>query len=179
MAEVKKLTIWKARAVYLFICFLIIFIHSIPLDLSPKSFIMPDVMLIITIAVVIRKAAYIPYWLVGSAFLIADIMLNRPLGLWAFVTVATVEVVRANRFMFRDMFFVTEWLMVTITIVFMFLLQQFLLAFSLAPTLPMDSLIWKMTASALSYPIVVFVITKLFGIRKPSPAEFNMLGNRL
>lgn len=179
MDEVTKFKIWRARLLFSLACILIIFVHSVPLDLSPKNIIMPDVMLVITIAIVIRKAAFIPYWLVGSLFLIADVMLNRPMGLWAFIVLATVEVVRVNRFMFRDMFFVTEWLMVAIIIVAMYMIQQFFLAFSLAPPYPMDSLIWKMTATALSYPILVFAITRLFGIRKPSPAEFNMLGTRL
>lgn len=179
MDEVSKLTIWKARCAFALFCLLVIFIHSVPLDLSPKTIIMPDVMILATIAMVIRKAKFVPYWMIGSLFLIADIMLNRPLGLWAFITLATLEIIRVNRFLFRDMFFVTEWLMVVIALVMMYLIQQFFLAFSLAPTYPMDSLILKMAATALCYPIVVLVITKLFGIRKPSPAEFNMLGHRL
>ena len=151
----------------------------VPLNLLPSRFTAPDFILGASIAMVIRKASFLPYWLVGSIFLIADILLSRPMGLWAFIALVTVEVFRANRIIFRDMFFIAEWAIASFAIIAMFMAQQFLLTFSLANAFPIDGVLRQIGMTIAAYPVIVFIITNVFGIRKPSPAEINMLGSRL
>lgn len=171
--------IWRRRALYFFASMMLIFVHLVPLSLQPTGAGTPDLILCITIVVVIRKATYVPYWLVGSVFLIADIMLSRPMGLWAFITLVFVEMVRANRFMFRDMFFLVEWLIVSIGFGFMILAQQLLLTFTLAKALPFQGVMWQLGLTIATYPLIVFIVSQILRISKPSPGEFNALGHKL
>lgn len=178
MVEATKYQIWRRRFQYFLICIALIFFHMIPLDLVPNRMAPPDLMLCITLAVAVRRAIFVPYWLVGSLFLFADLMLSRPLGLWAFLALAMSEVVRSNRFVFREMFFLTEWLLISIIMTFMVLMMQFVLTFALAPGLPGIGLLWQLVFTILAYPLVVLIISEWFGIRKPSAMEYNTLGNR-
>jgi len=176
MGDAEKIEIAKGRALYVAFVIVVLFLNLTPLNLLPGRYALPDLILIGTLAIIIRRAAYIPYWLAGSVFLIADILLSRPMGLWAMISLIAVEVIRANRMSFRDMFFATEWAVLGLMLFAMYMIQQFVLIFSLSTAFPLGGVIWQIGMAIVAYPIIVLIITKLFGIKKPTTADGSLLG---
>lgn len=179
MDETRADILIRRWILYFVICSGVILIHLIPLDLYPARFSAPDLILTYSFALVIREGRYIPWPLAGSIFLLADILLNRPLGLWALLSLAAIEIVRANRIAFREMFFITEWVAIAAICITMGLAQQFILAFALSPSLDGAYLSWQIGLTILSYPIVVFLTSEVFGLRKAKPGSFNALGQKI
>ncbi|GHA45644.1 hypothetical protein GCM10008927_08300 [Amylibacter ulvae] len=179
MDEVNPYKSLRNRAIYFGVCMALIFLRLIPLDLEPNKVGMPDFILCITAAIVIRKAIIAPYVLVGLVFLIADIMLSRPLGLGALIGVVGIEIVRNNRFSFREMFFLSELFLMAILFALMAFAQQLALSLVLADRLPLHSVLIQLVTTIACYPIVVFVISQMLRISKPAPGEFNAFGHKL
>lgn len=179
MDDISKIQLWFRRALYALTCWVLIFIPLIPLNMSPSVIAAPDIMLCLTTALVVRRAVYAPVWLVAIMFLMADILLDRPLGLWSFIVVAAIEMIRANRLSFREMFFVTEWAIVSLGFCMMMLMQQFLLGFVLLPRLPLAGTLWQLGLTIACYSVTVFVISEVLRVRKPTPGQYNSFGQKL
>jgi penicillin-binding protein 2 len=84
----------------------------LPLHPGPGRFPPPDILLLITIAWVLRRPDYVPVGLIAAAFLMADFLFMRPPGLWAALVVLATEYLRAREAGWRDLPFLLEWAIV-------------------------------------------------------------------
>lgn len=178
MDERNLFWVFRKQLGYALICFVLILLHLVPLNQSPERFPPPDLLLALTTALIVRRALFAPYWMVGLVFLFADIVMSKPLGLWSLIVVAGMEIVRANRLSFREMFFLTEWAILSVVFAVMFFSQQVLLTMTFTPTLPVKGLLWQLLFTILVYPLAVFFVSNIMRIYKPSPGEANALGHR-
>ena len=172
------IVILRKQVFFAFSCALILFILIVPIDAIPNRFPYPDFLLALTTALIVRRALVTPFWLIGIIFLMADIILSRPLGLWAFIVLISLEIVRNNRFAFREMSFFTEWATVTAVYLCMFLTQQALLGITFSQTYPLNGLLWEFAFTALVYPLAVFFVAGVMRIQKPLPGQSDALGQR-
>lgn len=176
MDEARSNRRWAVPLAFAIFGVAMVFIGLVPQNLTPSRFSGPDLVLALSIAIVIRRADLLPFWLVACVVLLADFLLARPLGLSAFATVAVVEIARLNRLSFLDMFFLMEWAAVAALIILAAVTQQFLLGFVLLPGHDWITVLWQVSLSILCYPLIVMMSTLILGIRRDAVREARALG---
>ena len=179
MADSPAARIWIGRAVYLAIAFVIIFLQLLPLDTAPSRWASPDLLLAITLVWVARRPAFLPFGVVFAVFLLADLLFQRPPGLWAALVLILTETVRSRSRGLRNVPLALEWGTVAMGIVAITLANRLVLAVVMTPQAPLTLTLVQMVMTIAIYPVVVFVAQVLFGLTRPAPGQVDSLGHRL
>jgi rod shape-determining protein MreD len=140
---------------------------------------MPDIMLCLTLAWVVRRPAMLPAWLVVLYFFIEDILLMRPPGLWALVVLLATEFLRKRTETLRQHGFLLEYLTVFGVMLAMFVANRAVLAIVMGPQAPLGLSLAQFLGTVMIYPAVVALSHFVFGLRKPATGEVDALGQRL
>jgi rod shape-determining protein MreD len=111
-------------------------------------------------------------------FLIEDILLMRPIGLWAAIVLTGAEAARLREFRWRDQPFMVEWLRVGLLIGAMMLGYRMVQILFLLPVPALGQVILQFLATISAYPVVVATAQWLFGLRRVSAAEADMIRYR-
>lgn len=170
------LQLWGMRALFFLTTLLVLFFHLLPLDPAPSRLAGPDVIVAMVFAWAIRRPDYVPILLIAAVMLLADLMLQRPPGLWAVLVVCAAEWLKSRERRQRETTFVLEWLtfagtLIVITVIY----RTVLVVLILAPanlTLVMVQLMMTIAV----YPVVVGVSHFLFGVRRAAPGDVDRLG---
>ncbi|TVR44523.1 MAG: rod shape-determining protein MreD [Rhodobacteraceae bacterium] len=139
----------------------------------------PDVLLCLTLAWVVRRPDLLPAPVIAGYFLLEDILLLRPPGLWAALVLLGSEWLRGRVDRFRANTFWMEYLIVAMLMFAMFLVNRAVLAIVMTPQVPLDLSFLHFLATVAAYPLVVAVSHYVFGLRKPATGEVDALGQRL
>ena len=142
----------------------------LPLGLSADSILMPDLLVAMTFAWVIRRPSTAPYALVFMVALFADIMLMRPLGLWAMLTLLIGEFARSQRRPLREQPFVAEWILFAMVLTVGVGINLLILNLTFTPRPSIDLMVNHIAMTTLSYPFVVAALHWIFRIRAPKTA---------
>lgn len=179
MAEQRPARIWVMRSLYLGLSFFIIFLHLLPLATSPTRWFAPDFLMAFTFAWAMRRPEYVPALCVGGMILLADLLFQRPPGLFAGLVVVGAETLRARAIANRDMPYLVEWMSVAGVMITVIIAERLFLAifFIAAPSLSLVLLQLAMTIAL--YPLVVMISHFVFNVRRPAPGEVDALGHRL
>ena len=175
MAERGSTHIWSMRALYVGLCLLVLFLQLLPLNTLARVWAVPDLMLLITFAWALRRPEYVPAGLVALIFLLADLLLQRPPGLWAALVLVGTETLKARAPGLRDLTFPAEWLTMAATLVSVTLAFRVILTLMLVPQAPLGLSLFQLLATLAAYPLVVLASRWLFGIHKRAPGEFGGL----
>jgi rod shape-determining protein MreD len=140
---------------------------------------MPDIMLCLTLAWVVRRPAMLPAWLIVLYFFIEDILLLRPPGLWALVVLLATEFLRKRTETLRQHGFLLEYLTIFAVMLAMFVANRAVLAIVMGPQAPLGLSLAQFLGTVLAYPAVVALSHFVFGLRKPATGEVDALGQRL
>ncbi|MFY0635138.1 MAG: rod shape-determining protein MreD [Vannielia sp.] len=171
--------IWTYRAAFLGLCTLFAFFRLLPLDTTAGGLPGPDLMLALTFAWVLRRPSYVPPALMVFVFLMADLIFQRPPGLWALLVLLGCEFLRARQGLSRELPFPLEWAMAGIVMLALMVANMALLALFMVPRPPIGVAVLQIGMTILTYPIVVAASHMLFGLRKAAPGEVDALGHRL
>lgn len=171
--------IWAMRAVYLGISLGILLLELLPLQTQPRSFAGPDMILLLTFAFALRRPEYVPPAVVALAMVLADLLLQRPPGLMAGLTVVVSETLRGRSEGLRTLPFSVEWLTAGLGIAGVLIGYRIVLAIFVVPQAPMLLVASQLFATALAYPLMVLGCVALFGIRRVAPGEVDTLGHRI
>ncbi len=171
MTEASRGHLWAMRGLFAALCALVIFWRLLPLDTLPPGWAGPDLITALAFAWVLRRPAYAPALLVAIVVLVADIMFQRPPGLWAALVVLGCETLKARAPGLRDMGFGPEWLVVGVVTLGVTLLYRLSLAVLLVPQAPLGLSLMQMAMTVLCYPLVVLASSLLFGVHKARPSE--------
>ncbi len=144
-----------------------------------SSFPMPDLLLCLTFAWVVRRPDLLPAPIIAAYFFIEDILLLRPPGLWAMIVLLGSEFLRRRSDQFRGYGFWLEYLLVAVLMVVMFLANRAILMIVMVPQVPLGLSFLHLLGTVLVYPAVVAVSHFVFGLRKPATGEVDALGQRL
>ena len=179
MMDSGLLQIWGMRIVFLLLTFAILFFHLLPLDLTPSRWAGPDLLVALVFAWSVRRPDYVPIILIAVIMLLADLMLQRPPGLWSALVVCAAEWLKSRERRQRETTFVLEWLTFAGTLIVITLLYRtVMMVLILAPgTLTLSFVQVLMTVAV--YPIVVGVSYFLFGVRRAAPGDVDRLGRAL
>lgn len=150
---------------------LVLLVKLLPLNTGTDGFPAPDLLLCLVLAWVVRRPDLLPVLLVAALFLLADMMLMRPPGLWAGLVILATEWLRRRQRPLRAMPLVVECLMIGGVMTAMILAHWGVLAllFVQQPTLGQQLLSVPVTLAA--YPFVVALLHYGLGIRKRPAIE--------
>ncbi len=179
MADAPRLSGLAHALLYLLIFAVVLFLRLLPLDTGGRPWPMPDLVLALTIAWVLRRPAHLPAPLIGLAYLAEDLFTLRPPGLWALIVLGATEFLRRRQAVAREITLTLEWALVAGVLLAMTLLYRLVLAIVMVAPPPLDLSLMGLGLTILSYPLVVLVLHFVLRIRKPAPGELDELGRRM
>jgi len=100
--------------------------------------------------------------------LMADLLLQRPPGLWAGLVVIFTEVLRRRSRQLRNSPFLLEWGSVAAGIIAINMVNRVAMAVVLLPQPAIGLTLIQMVMTILAYPIVVLVAHAIFGVSRPA-----------
>lgn len=154
---------------------LILFLRVLPLSAGFTGWPGPDLGLCLLFAWMLRRPDQLLAPAIVVLFLLEDVMLLRPLGLWAAIVLLGSEAARAREARWRDQPFMVEWLRVSILIGVMMLGYRVVMFLFLLPVPVLGQVILQYLATVALYPVVVFAARWLIGLRRISPVEAEMM----
>jgi len=179
MAEPRGATEWLGRAVYLGCAVVLLFLALVPLRFTPGGIPRPDLTLCLTLAVVLRRPEFAPFWLIGLVFFIDDMLLDRPPGLRTAIVVLSCEYIRTQEYRFRDLVFPFEWAFVVLVMFLALLVNRILLTMAFVPVSGFGLAMLHFFVTVLAYPGTVLFCYAVLRIRKVTPEQAIRFGHRL
>jgi rod shape-determining protein MreD len=166
------------RILFGMLCLVLIFLHLLPLQILPRGWAGPDVMLALTFAWVLRRPDFVPPLLIAGLFLLTDLLFQRPPGLWAALVLLGSQALRAREPGLRDLTFAVEWVSVATTLVAMTLGYRFILALLMVDQAPLGLSLMQLVLTLMVYPLVALISHSAFGVRKIAPGDIDALESR-
>ncbi|MFK7763876.1 MAG: rod shape-determining protein MreD [Roseobacter sp.] len=179
MSEQTATRLWGMRLAFALLVCLIMFFHLLPLETSPQRWVGPDLLLGFACAWSLRRPEYVPTLALAGFFLLADLLLFRPPGLWAMLALLGCEQLKSRARGMRDSSFINEWLTVCLVIAGVTLAYRFALMLTLIEVPGLGLSIMEMVATMLFYPIVIGVTHWVLGVRKAAPGALESGGGKL
>lgn len=168
---------WRTGFVGLFV--LLLWLRLLPADATTDALPAPDVMLALTAAWVLRRPDHLPALLIAAVFLIEDLLLLRPPGLWAACAVLMAEFLRSRAALSRELPFPAEWFLVAVTVAATMVIHRILLGITLTGMPPLWPALVHLAGTVAIYPVVVAILHLGLGLRKPAAGEVDAMGRRL
>ena len=171
-------SLWIYRGLYLVFAMTLIFLRLLPLRHEAGALPGPDLVLVMTLAWVMRRQDYVPVWLVIIVFLTEDVMLMRPPGLWSALVVLACEFVRMRRALVRDLNFAAEWALVSGLVLAIVLIYRFVLAITFVPQVSFGFALVQVLWSIVAFPGVVMLTRFVLAFHKPTLGEIATYGRK-
>ncbi|MDO9525804.1 MAG: rod shape-determining protein MreD [Gemmobacter sp.] len=171
--------VWAWRGAYLLVVVTLVFLRLLPLPAEAGQWPAPDFVLCLTCAWVLRRPDYVPALMIGLVVFAEDLVLMRPPGLWAAMTLLGTEFLRSRASFSRELTFLTEWVMVATVMTVMTLGYRLILAVVMLPQAGLSLTLVQTVGSILTYPLVVGASRLIAGLRKPATGEVDARGRRL
>lgn len=179
MNDLSQTRLWAMRAAFLLLTLVILFFHLVPLETTPRRWAGPDLLLCFACAWSLRRPEYVPALALAVAFLLADLLLQRPPGLWALLALAACENLKSRGRSLRDASFAVEWLTVAVVITLIVIINRIVLAITLVDVPGLRLSLSALGLTLLAYPLIVAITHWLMGVRKTSPGDLDALGQRV
>lgn len=148
----------------------ILFSRLLPLNPGRAIWPGPDLVLCLTLAWMLRRPDQAPVLVIAALFMIEDIVLLRPPGLWTALVVLGSEAARTRESRWRELPFMVEWLRVATLVAMMMLANRFALALFFVPLPPLGQVIMQFIATVAAYPLVAGLLRWPLGLRR-APTE--------
>ena len=159
------------QALFLGLGFFATLAAMVPLGLPADSPPMPNLVFALAVAWSIRRPASAPWGSVLAISLLADILLMKPIGLWAIATLAASEFARAQRWQIREQMFVMEWAIFAALFVLALTFHSLMLGIVFLPRPALGLSLSYLITTVIAYPVVVGVLHWIFGVRSPRVAH--------
>lgn len=166
------------RGAFVVIALLVMFFHLLPLDTLPRKWSPPDLLLATAMAWSVRRPDFVPALLIVAVMLLADLLFQRPPGLWALLVLLTCEFLKSRLATHRDTPFLGEWFAIAVVVIGISLLNRLILGILGVEQAHIALVIVQVIMTIAAYPVVVLVSQSLFGVRHLSPAEAESMGSR-
>ena len=173
MNEQTLTRIWGMRLTFALIVCIVLFFHLLPLETRPQRWVGPDLVLGFAFAWSLRRPEYVPVGLLAGLFLLSDLLLFRPPGLWAALALIACERLKYRARSLRDGSFANEWLTVCVMMAGVAIGYRLILMVSLVDLPPFGLSVFELVMTMLFYPLAVGVTHGLLGVRKAQPGELD------
>lgn len=151
----------------------------VPLTGGRSSLPGPDLLFCLTIGWVMRRPDLLPVGLVAAVALMGDLLLQRPPGLWAALLVLATEHMRARSLPGQAPSLWGEGALVGGLFAAMVVVNWTLLAIFMVPRPSLAAVLLQVPATLIAYPVVVLLLSSVFGIRRPSEAAGKLGAGRV
>ena len=159
--EDPPLRILRLKLTYLLIIMLEVLFQTLPTHTSLYQFYMPDILLVITFVWIMRRPDVMDPILITLAFLFADMILQRPPGIWTLIALCATMFLRSRSMYFKEIIFFYEWLIIAIVIIFSFTAHHFVLILTFLPTHNLKLLAMQAFLTIMLYPIFIWVFRSM------------------
>ncbi|MFC3168195.1 MULTISPECIES: rod shape-determining protein MreD [Paracoccus] len=154
----------------------LLFLRLLPLSAGDVRLPGPDLGLCLTLAWVLRRPDQLAAPVIALVFVVQDIVLFHPLGLWPAIVLLGSEAARLREARWRDGPFMVEWLRVTILIGVMMLSYRIVQVLFMMPVPALGQVILQFIATVAAYPLVVLAARALIGLRRVTFTEAEQMG---
>ena len=138
----------------------------------------PDLLIAFAFAWAVRRPEYVPSVMLAVIFLLCDLLLQRPPGLWALLALLACEHLKGRGRSLRDATFGAEWIAVAGLLVGILIANRIVLSLLLIQPPQLRLSLLELGITILIYPAVVFVTRSVMGVRRAAPGELDSLGGR-
>jgi rod shape-determining protein MreD len=145
---------------------------------SDRFLIGPDLFIAFGFAWSLRRPEYVPTLMLAALFLMIDLLLQRPPGLWAILALLACENLKGRSRTLRDSTFGAEWLAVALLLMGILIANRFVLFITAVPTPQLRLSLLELAVTVVIYPVVVFITRSVMGVRRAAPGELDALGGR-
>lgn len=146
---------------------------------SNRVWVGPNLLIAFAFAWSLRRPEYVPPLLLAALFLLSDLLLQRPPGLWALLALLACENLKSRNRSLRDATFGAEWVAVSLLLIGILLLNQLVLSLLLVPPPHLRLSLLELGATIIIYPAAVFVTRSVMGVRRGAPGELDTIGRRI
>ena len=158
---------------FVLIVFVLIFIKVLPLNTVPKEWTAPDLLLCVTLVWCLRNPTRAPIILLAALFLLQDIILQRPIGLFSAVATLMCEWAKCQALRAEEFPFVIEWVTAAIAMIAIFILVQSIASLSMITKPSMWVFGKELIFTILAYPLVTLLCRYGLGLRTHQVTEFE------
>lgn len=159
------------RAAFCVLFAVVIFVYLMPLQVAPRPWAGPDVLLAMTFAWATRRPEFVPMALIAFLFLLADFLFQRPPGLWALLALIATEWLKSRERRQRHQSFVLEWASVAAMVLFVAVVNRLVLKIVIIEPGPLSLSAMQAMMTILVYPVVVIVTRLVFRVRRYVPGD--------
>ncbi len=170
---------WSGRVTYLFLAAVLIVAPLLPLNMVPRTYPTPDILLAVTAAWAARRPDTLPAPIVVGVFVLADLLFHRPPGLFAALVLLLTEWLRHRSPRLRKGSFLGEWAAVGTGLVAVALVNRLVLAVLMTPQAALGLTLIQLILTIALYPVIAGVAQLALGLRRPAQGEVDALGHRL
>lgn len=178
MNDQSQALLWLMRASFLILTLVILFFQLLPLDTAPRRWAGPDLLLGFAVAWSLRRPEFVPPLTLAAAFFLADLLLQRPPGLWSVLALLGCEHLKIRGRGLRDASFVAEWIAAASTLTGIVVANHVVLVLILLPTPPVGLSLFQLASTVLFYPLIVAITHGLMRVRKAAPGDLDAFGQR-
>lgn len=154
----------------------LLFLRLLPFSAGAVGLPGPDLALCLALVWVLRRPDQLAAPVIALAFLLQDIVLFQPLGLWPAIVLMGTEAARRNEARWRDQPFMVEWLRAGVLTGLMMLAYRIVQVLFMMPVPALGQVILHYLATIAAYPAAVLAAQALFGVRHPMPLDREMRG---
>ena len=145
---------------------------------TQRTLIGPDLFIAFAFAWSLRRPEYVPTLLLAVLFLLSDLLLQRPPGLWALLALLACENLKGRSRSLRDATFGAEWVAVALLLAGILIANRIVLSILLVSPPDLRLSLLELGVTILIYPAVVFITRSVMGVRRAAPGELDSLGGR-
>ncbi len=171
--------LWGMRLTFALVFCVVLFFHLLPLETTPRRWVGPDLLISFAFAWSLRRPDYVPSIALAGLFLLADMLLQRPPGLWALLALLACENLKSRARSLRDGTFASEWLTVCITLILVALAYRVGMVITLLEPPELGLSFIELVMTMICYPLVVATTHWVLGVRKSAPGEYEPSGGQL
>lgn len=153
--------------VFVLLALTVVFFRLLPFSGMPGGWPGPDLLLALTFAWIIRRPDTLPVLLVAAVSFFADLLLSRPPGLAAALTVAATELLRRRDLPGPGASLALETGLVAMLLFAIAALSWVALAVTVAGQPPLGAQLLQMAVTCASYPFVAMALSMGIGRRDP------------
>ncbi len=171
--------LWTYRLTFVFLVSVVVFLKLLPLHPGPGGIPGPDIILLIALSWIVMRPDYVPVLLLAVVFLVTDLLLMRPPGLWTALAILAGEYLRGRQVQLSVASFLTEWALVAGLVLAMTITNAVVLAVFAVDQPSIGLTIIRLIFTILCYPLVVILCGRAFGIRKVRAGDQDRFGQRI
>lgn len=178
MTDLPFTRLWMMRIGFVVLVCVILFFHLLPLQTTPQRWVGPDLLLAFALAWSARRPEFVPALALAALFLLCDLLLQRPPGLWAMLALLACESLKGRARGLRETTFIGEWVSVCVRIAIVAVGYRAVLMITFVDLPQFGLTVFEAVMTMLAYPLVVAMTHGLMGVRKTAPGDLEGTGGR-